>query len=75
MAAVTINGKMLRWSPSTLSYEEACKAAGVNPSHNPSIIYRERGGERREGILLHEQSVSLSAEGDYVVNVAVTSRA
>jgi hypothetical protein len=75
VAVVTINGKRLRWSPSTFSYENACLVANIDPSHNPSVVYHERDGERREGSLLHGRSITLSPEGDYVVNVAITSGA
>ena len=78
MATMTVNGTLLRWSPASFSYEDACKAARVGPEHNPSITYRERGprlGDAQEGILSRGQSITLASEGDYIVRVVVTGHA
>lgn len=51
---VTINGRDAL-VPVMFSYEKICEHCGLNPAHNPSVVWSVRGGGN--GILSHGESV------------------
>lgn len=55
---IVLNGQSIEIPEAeTISYEELCKLEGLDPKHNPSVIYSTLDG--RDGILRHGKSIDL----------------
>lgn len=72
---VSINGRDKAFFESflSLSYEQIAAMAGHNPTHNPSVTYKNARYPKEMGILIPGNSVTV--QNGTIINVADTGNA